>query len=265
MLENVRKCHRMFKKHFLTFRAFEVWMPNTSASRIANAVWWFMHDVSPAVSSLQMDSNHAYPPTRNRPKPKPNGADLIGCAFIEPEIGVCHITVLGTVTRHTMPTRAQTQWQRVDDEPAIQPGANYTLTYTQASAGDDHFSSIAEILNWIASGPIQQPTVLLVPSNGTTATITTPAFVPATIQYVPHHNALPATPPTLPARQQRMSVRNEVGKKRVSERIEIGHERLSEWNESRNKRVSERNESRNKRVSDRNDNNDRTHERDAIG
>jgi hypothetical protein len=144
------------------FRAFELWMPNTSAARITNTVWWFMHDVSPAASLLEMDPNHVYPPTRNRPDPEPNGADLIGRAFIEPEIGVCHITGLGPVTRHTMPTRAQKQRQRHDDEPAIQPGTNYTLTYTQENSDAEHFSSVAEILNWIASGPILQPPALLI-------------------------------------------------------------------------------------------------------
>jgi hypothetical protein len=30
-------------------RSFEVWVPSTSAARITNTVWWFLHDVSPDI------------------------------------------------------------------------------------------------------------------------------------------------------------------------------------------------------------------------
>ncbi len=51
------------------FRAFEVWVPNTSAARITNTVWWFMHDVRPDTALLEADETHAYPPTKSRPDP----------------------------------------------------------------------------------------------------------------------------------------------------------------------------------------------------
>ena len=41
-------------------RAFEVWVPNTSAPRITNTVWWFMHDVRPDTALLGIDPSHAY-------------------------------------------------------------------------------------------------------------------------------------------------------------------------------------------------------------
>jgi hypothetical protein len=70
------------------FCAFDVWVPTTSASRITNTVWWFMHDVRPDMALLGLDPSHAYPPTKDRPDPKTNGQDLIGRVFLEPDIGV---------------------------------------------------------------------------------------------------------------------------------------------------------------------------------
>jgi hypothetical protein len=52
-----------------------------------------------------------YPPTKDRPDPKTNGADLIGRVFLEPEIGVCQITGIGLVLNHRIPSRAQVQRQ----------------------------------------------------------------------------------------------------------------------------------------------------------
>jgi hypothetical protein len=195
------------------FRAFEVYVPNTSAPRITNTVWWFMHDVGPDTALLDIDPAHAYPPTKHRPDPKPNGADLIGRVFVEPEIGVCQIIGLGPATQHRLATRAQVQRQKKDGATAIDQGAHYTLMYTQTSTGEEHFSSLSEILNWIASGPILQPPTLPGPTNKTDAPITTPAHVPATIQYIP--NVTPAriyplqVHPAFPLQNERVSVRNE--------------------------------------------------------
>jgi hypothetical protein len=58
-------------------RAFEVWVPNTSAARITNTVWWFLKDLEPAATLLQEDTAIAYPPTKSRPNPRDNGSDLI--------------------------------------------------------------------------------------------------------------------------------------------------------------------------------------------
>ncbi len=78
------------------------------------------------------------------------------------------------------------------------------------------FFSVAEILNWIDSGPTLQPPAAFVPTNETTATITTPAFIPATIQYIPNRTALetppdPVIPDTpaagMPVQKQRVTVR----------------------------------------------------------
>jgi hypothetical protein len=49
------------------FRSFNIWIPSTSALRIANTVWWFMAPIKPSQEFLQLDLDVAYPPTRNRP------------------------------------------------------------------------------------------------------------------------------------------------------------------------------------------------------
>jgi hypothetical protein len=197
------------------YRAFEVWVPGTSALRITNTVWWFMHDVRPDTGLLGSDQDHAYPPTKDRPDPKPNGADLIGRAFLEPEIGVCQIIGIGPVLQHHMPSRAQVQRHKAspNDAPSLQQGAHYTLMYTQTSSGEEHLSSVDEILHWIASGPLLKPPTDLTPTNETDAYITTPSYVPVTIQYVPiiKPSSQQKRDP-IPIGNQRVSVLNEVGK-----------------------------------------------------
>ncbi len=49
------------------FRSFNIWVPSTSALRIANTVWWFMAPIKPSQELLQLDLDVAYPPTRQRP------------------------------------------------------------------------------------------------------------------------------------------------------------------------------------------------------
>jgi hypothetical protein len=144
-----------------------------------------MHDVSPDTALLDIELTHAYPPSKHRTDPQPNGSDLIRRVFVEPEIGVCQINGLGPVTQHRLATRAQLQRQRNDRAPPIAQGAHYTLTYVQLATGDEHFSSIAEIVHWVDSGPLLQPPTPVAPTNNTRAPITTPFHVPATVQYVP--------------------------------------------------------------------------------
>jgi hypothetical protein len=174
-------------------RSFEVWVPNTSAARITNTVWWFLHDGEPDSSLLSMDMAHACPPSRDRPDPQPNGADLVGRAFFEPEIGVCLITGLGPVVRHKMATRVQLR-RRDNQAPLLCQGEHYTLTYTQTSTGEEHFSSLHEVLHWIQTGPALLPPEPQTPVNTTEAPITTPPFTPAMIQYVPTRTSFATNP-----------------------------------------------------------------------
>ena len=172
--------------------------------------------------------------TKDRPDPKNNGADLIGRVFLEPEIGVCQITGIGPVINHRMPSRAQVQRQRAAllDAPALSQGAHYTLMYTQTSSGEEHFSSVDEILHWISSGPLlQAPSTSGMQDTG--ATITTPAYIPATIQYVPlpTHNRPARTPVGQLTEKQRVEARAPIGQLTEKERtpelnakhVVIGH------------------------------------------
>ncbi len=86
---------------------------------------------APDGSLLNVNTTHAYPPSRDRPDPKQNGSDLIGRVFLEPEIGVCLITGLGPVVRHQLATRAQLRRQKKHDEPLLSQGTHCTLSYTQ--------------------------------------------------------------------------------------------------------------------------------------
>ncbi len=184
-----------------------------------------MHDVTPDPDLLAVDPTHAYPPSKHRPDSKPNGADLIGRVFVEPEIGVCQITGLGPVTYHCMPSRAQVKSQKVSPHSEnISLGAHYTLTYQQTSSGEEHYSSLAEILQLIEAGPIlQQPAS----HNATDTPITTPIYVPATLQYVP----IRATPSIQPIERQRVSDSGEIEKQRVSNFNAIEKQRVSDLNE----------------------------------
>jgi hypothetical protein len=60
------------------YRSFNIWVPSTSASRIAYTVWWFMAPIKPSQEFLQLDLDLAYPPTRPRPDPHKDGSNLLG-------------------------------------------------------------------------------------------------------------------------------------------------------------------------------------------
>jgi hypothetical protein len=165
------------------YRSFNIWVPSTSALRIANTVWWFMAPIKPSQEFLQLDLDVAYPPTRHRPDPQKDGSDLLGRHFVEPELGVCCITALGPISRKNANTRSERDQLRTPGaEPPIAAGLHYTLYYTQLLTQAEHLSSVTEILHWIQIGPIL-PLNVEDPNVNGTLPITTP---PATaLLYVP--------------------------------------------------------------------------------
>ncbi len=188
-------------------RAFEVWVPNTSTLRITNTVWWFLHDRIVANAPL-LDPGWtlAHPFSRVRPTPRDNGTNLIGRAFSEPKLGVCIITGSGPVMQNKWQPAPVVGATAATMSPLIQSGAYFTLTYTQTATGEDHYSSLAEILHRIETCPLLQPPVAPCSQNQTKAPITTPSYVPVTVQFVPHPTphilASPGTSvtsPTVPA------------------------------------------------------------------
>jgi hypothetical protein len=139
------------------FRAFRIWVPETSAMRTSATVWWFFPSFHPDdnLTTLQ-NIEVSYPPTRERHNPQRNGSDLLGRYFFDPDIGVCCITRLGPVTRKQLPSRAQLRSQATPDL-TIAVGTHYTLYYQCTANGEEHYSSVDEILQWIKQGPILQP------------------------------------------------------------------------------------------------------------
>ncbi len=131
---------------------------------------------------MQASSTLAYPPTKVRPDPRDNGTDLVGRHFIDPELGVCVIVGPGPVIDKNW---QHIQQQKNSNEPAIGPGSHFTLRYRHIDTCEEHYSSVSEILYWIALGPVLTQPTLRAPLNQTDAPITTLEHVPATIQYVP--------------------------------------------------------------------------------
>jgi hypothetical protein len=138
-------------------RAFEVWVPSSSTLRITNTVWWFLENLRPDDSLLQTDQLSAFPPSRDHPHPRDDGTDLIGRYFMEPELGVCVILGSGPTATKRMDSRAQRKRLRSSDIPVLRLGTHFTLTYRQADTGEEHFSSVDEILFWIETGPLLKP------------------------------------------------------------------------------------------------------------
>jgi hypothetical protein len=176
------------------FRAFEVWVPSKSAMRITNTVWWFFENLRPDDTLLRTDMATSFPPSKHRPFPRNDGTDLIGRHFIEPELGICIILAAGPVVVKKMNSRAMAHRSKHDDTNPIPLGPHFTLTYRQLDTGEEHYSSIMEILSWIELGPILQPPPTPPVDQTNELPITTPSYVPASIQYVPvrpHTNLAP--------------------------------------------------------------------------
>ncbi len=110
-------------------------------------------------------------------------------------MGVCIITGAGPVVHNKMASRARLKRNRSYDEPLLPTGAHFTLMYHQTTTGEEHYSSLSEILCWIENGSILRPPTDPVFTNDTEAPITTPSYVPASIQYVT--NATPHASPTI--------------------------------------------------------------------
>jgi hypothetical protein len=90
------------------FRAFRIWVAQNSAMRVSATVWWFLPSFVIDNSLLSLPTDEiSYPPTRTRPHPQSNGADLLGRHFFESDLSVCCVTRLGPITNKQMPSRAQ--------------------------------------------------------------------------------------------------------------------------------------------------------------
>jgi hypothetical protein len=168
-----------------------------SAPRVTNTVWWFLKNLGPDDTLLSPSMDLAYPPTTSRPYLQDNGSDLIERAFFEPDLRVCLVTGQGPVSQKQMPTELKLGERPTPVTPPIAPGTHHTLTYTQIDTGEEYFSSLSEILHWIDTGPLLQPPKSQAPVNSTEAPVTTPVYVPASLQYIPRTPSHDHTTPAL--------------------------------------------------------------------
>jgi hypothetical protein len=119
-------------------------------------VWWFLAPFMTADNLVALENSEvSYPPTRDRPKPQANGADLLGRFFFEPELGVCCITRLCPIVKKRMTSRSLIR-SRLSTEQPIALGTQHTLYYQCIRTLDEHYSSVDETVQWIAMGPILQ-------------------------------------------------------------------------------------------------------------
>jgi hypothetical protein len=127
-----------------------------------------------------------------------------------------------------MSTRAMMNRDRESTTPLIPLGSHFTLTYRQLDTAEEHYSSVMEILAWIEAGPILQPPPITPPNETDQMPITTPSYVPASLQYVPTrlHTAVVPAPmtavqrvytPTIPSSSH---LRKQSAEQRVSNQSE---------------------------------------------
>jgi hypothetical protein len=65
-----------------------------------------------------------------------DGSDLIGRAFLEPELRICFLTGQGPVTYKQMSTRAVARRNNSTNDPLIATGSHFTLAYKQIDTGE---------------------------------------------------------------------------------------------------------------------------------
>ena len=86
------------------------------------------------------------PPCAHRPNPTPDGSDLIGRYFVDPDLGVCKVTAVGE------PFLLRTGAGNRAAAPFLPAGYHPTLVYTMSS-GHTHSSSLTEVSAWIRDLP----------------------------------------------------------------------------------------------------------------
>jgi len=155
------------------FRAFRIWVQQNSAMRVSATVWWFIPKFVPDDHLLTLqDTTVSYPPTRDRSHPRPDGSDLLGRFFVEPDLGVCCITRLGPITHKQLASRAQRLAMTPTNKP-ISLGAHHTLYYQCVQTKEEFYSSVDEVSQWIQRGPLLRPPVDSAPTN---LHVTSPPF-----------------------------------------------------------------------------------------
>jgi hypothetical protein len=162
------------------FRAFHIWVPLTSAQRVFGTVWWFLKPFVPDAALLSPDNNAIlYPSTKERASPSPNGSDLLGRCFFEPQLGICYVTRMGPALSR-------------EDDAAVA-----SLHYRCIATQGEYYSPIDQIVKWINDGPLLQPPKPDL-SKPTVAPVTYPHGLPMPSGNQPRPSDLCTPPDTHP-------------------------------------------------------------------
>ena len=158
------------------FRGFQIWVPQTSATRISGTVWWFLAPCVPDEDLLHPDNDRVLYPTHNqRVSPQDDGSDLLGRCFHEPNAGSCCITRLGPMMEH--------------DQIEFVPTLHYRCLATRA----EFIASVSQIATWIHDGPII-PRPPRTEPRVTVAPVTYPIYSPPVHQSGDSNGAALPTP-----------------------------------------------------------------------
>jgi hypothetical protein len=124
-------------------------------------VWWFFPTFLTDENLLTLqDQNVSYPPKRDRPHPQPNGSDLPGRFFLEPDLGVCCIMCLGPLMQKKKRSRALLR-AKFNGDKRIALGAHDTFYYQCVQSKEEFYSLTTKFFQWISTGPLLQPPTVM--------------------------------------------------------------------------------------------------------
>jgi hypothetical protein len=152
------------------YRSHVVFIPSTLATRITKQLDFFPDPLftfeDPTISAPPPD------PTSSRPSPTLDGADLIGRAFVDPELGLC--LVIG----HGQPSFLQPNTGNLAPGQLLSPGWHPTLSYTTPLGTVEH-STVTEVAQWVQDHPPPPSLPIVVLPPPPPPIITIPPVVPA--------------------------------------------------------------------------------------
>ena len=159
------------------FRGFDIWVPQTSATRVSGTVWWFLAPCVPDDDLLLPDNDHLlYPGHNQRLSPLNDGSDLLGRCFQDPKAGMCCVTRLGPIMEH--------------EQHEFVPTLHYRCLQTRS----EFIATVTQIANWIQDGPII-PRPIRTPTRPSAAPVTYPTYFPVNHNDDPNAHTFPALPP----------------------------------------------------------------------
>ena len=141
-----------------SYRCHHVYVASTSAMRISDTLYHYpdplFHFEDPATPPEPL------PASPSRPNPTPDGSDLIGTWFNEPESeGLCEI--IGTAPPFL---KKKEVGNRNSTSPLLADGYHYMIQYRNA-ADIVHTTSLTEALDWVTRFPAVDPEITVPPAK----------------------------------------------------------------------------------------------------